>query len=152
MRQIVAIMLARRIQTIMMAHSKNAKCKREGGRKRGRGERKSYTSLLAKRVLNVISNDMSMRQAFLLITPDHKRRVGRQRQVQLTLITEYQFPPACFYRRCGSANCKACFVLFFVCVYLRLRISSHPMTIAGVPLDSVRRFWATLYHLYASLM
>ena len=36
------------------------------------------------------------------------------------------------------------FVLFFVCVYLRLGISSHPKSIAGVPLDSVRRFWATL--------
>ena len=36
------------------------------------------------------------------------------------------------------------FVLFFVCVYLRLRISSHPRPIAGVPFDSVRRFRATL--------
>ena len=37
-----------------------------------------------------------------------------------------------------------CFVLFFVCVYLRLRISSHPKSIAGVPFDSVRRFRASL--------
>ena len=37
-----------------------------------------------------------------------------------------------------------CCVLFFVCVYLRLRISSHSKSIAGVPFDSVRRFWATL--------
>jgi len=37
-----------------------------------------------------------------------------------------------------------CFVLFFVCVYLRLRIPSHPKSIAGVPFDSIRRFWATL--------
>ena len=35
-------------------------------------------------------------------------------------------------------------VLFFVCVYLRLRISSHPKSIAGVQFDSVRRFRATL--------
>jgi len=33
-----------------------------------------------------------------------------------------------------------CFVLFFVCVYLRLRISWQPKSIAGVPFDSVRRF------------
>jgi len=35
-------------------------------------------------------------------------------------------------------------VLFSVCVYLRLRISSHPKSIAGVSSASVRRFWATL--------
>jgi len=34
-----------------------------------------------------------------------------------------------------------CFVLFFVCVYLRLRISSHPKSIAGVLFDSVRRLY-----------
>jgi len=37
-----------------------------------------------------------------------------------------------------------CFVLFFVCVYLRLRISWNPKSIAGVQFDSVRRFQASL--------
>ena len=37
-----------------------------------------------------------------------------------------------------------CFVLFFVCVYLRLRISSQTESIVGVQFDSVRRFRATL--------
>ena len=40
--------------------------------------------------------------------------------------------------------CGCGFVLFFVCVYLRLRIFLQPKSIAGVLFDSVRRFQAPL--------